>query len=95
MNSSKSDQSSDFLMEYDKAFKNIPLILSIFVFLGLVITSFFLPSGLGPTPHNWFADYAEALSQGRLYLREGSQWRDCKWDESFFEGKCYLYFGLR
>ena len=86
--------SSGFSMDYEKAVKVLPLGLSLFMFLALVLGALFLPSKLGPTPHNWFSDYALALSQGRLYVGEGTQWRDCKWDQSFFEGKCYLYFGI-
>jgi hypothetical protein len=80
--------------DFKSAFKKIPLYLSIFVFVLLVSTALFLPSRLGPTPHNWFSDYAQALLEGKLYVGEASQWRGCKWDQSFFEGKCYLYFGI-
>jgi hypothetical protein len=94
MASTSLSSQADFLVTFQSSLKKIPIYLSVFVFLGLVIISLFLPSRLGPTPHNWFAEYAQALTEGKLYLGEATQWRGCKWDQSFFEGKCYLYFGI-
>jgi hypothetical protein len=90
----KDSTSTDFLMAYDRSLRVLPLSLALFSGLALLLASLFLPSGLGPTPEDWFTDYARALFEGRLYIGEGNQWRDCKWDLSFFEGKCYLYFGI-
>jgi len=83
------------LVTWNQLEKYLPWGLSSFIFLLFVGVSLFLPSQLGPTPNDWFSDYAHALLQGKLYLSEGANgWRDCQWDQSFYKGKCYLYFGI-
>ena len=90
----KAQPQQPFCVSWERAITILPWALSALAFVIMLFTSLLLPSQLGPTPHDWFKEYASALWQGNLHVGEGSKWQDCKWDQSFFEGKCYLYWGI-
>jgi hypothetical protein len=71
------------------------------VLLGLISTLLLfwlaiwrIPSALGPTLQNYYPQYGQALREGRLWLMEAKSVKECPFDMSFFEGKCYMYFGI-
>ncbi len=62
-------------------------ILAVLVLLGT-------NSGFGSSGLPYYESYGQAIRAGHLWVGEASSVGECGWDQSFYKGKCYLYWGV-
>jgi hypothetical protein len=58
--------------------------------IGLLV----IPSGLLASKLDYYSLYADSLVAGRLWVAEGATPASCVMDGSWYEGRCYLYWGI-
>ncbi len=71
-----------------------PLITIVFVCAVICLVWLLGYRGLSSSQAPYHELLARALWRGRLWIAEAPNPAKCPWDTTFFEGKCYLYWGI-
>jgi len=67
---------------------------SIHLVVVLVLDLVLMPNGLGSSGRNYYELYAMSLKNGTLAVAAGPTQFACLADMSYYDGKCYLYWGI-